>query len=445
MTIVIPENVQYLMHRLQQAGYHAYAVGGCIRDTLLHQTPEDWDICTSALPQETLDTLQLPNIIENGLKHGTVTVRYHGENYEITTFRTDGSYTDNRRPSSVTFVTDVREDLRRRDFTINALAYNDTEGLLDCFGGAEDLQQKVIRCVGNPDERFQEDGLRIMRALRFASRFGFRIEEQTAAAIHRNKELLHHISAERINAELNKLLLGDSAEEILMTFPDVIAVFIPEIEPMIGFDQKNPHHAYDVWTHTVKVIAHTPKDKVLRLAALLHDIGKPNTFTVDEQGIGHFYGHPAESQRLAGIILKRLKYDNNTIQQVKQLVGLHDRYPALKAASVRRLLSETGDTLMPQLIRLQRADCQAKDVSAAEKADVYFDQLSALCDEIMKTSTAYTLKMLAVNGQDLKAIGIKNGKDIGRILQLLLEDVIDGTLPNEKELLLKKAKTLLAE
>ena len=359
--------------------------------------------------------------------------------------RTDGSYTDNRRPSSVTFVTDVREDLRRRDFTINALAYNDTEGLLDCFGGAEDLQQKVIRCVGNPDERFQEDGLRIMRALRFASRFGFRIEEQTAAAIHRNKELLHHISAERINAELNKLLLGDSAEEILMTFPDVIAVFIPEIDPMIGFDQKNPHHAYDVWTHTVKVIAHTPKDKVLRLAALLHDIGKPNTFTVDEQGIGHFYGHPAESQRLAGIILKRLKYDNNTIQQVKQLVGLHDRYPALKAASVRRLLSETGDTLMPQLIRLQRADCQAKDVSAAEKADVYFDQLSAFCDEIMKTSTAYTLKMLAVNGQDLKAIGIKNGKDIGRILHLLLEDVIDGTLPNEKELLLKKAKTLLAE
>ena len=438
--IIMPEDVQALIHRLQQAGYRAYAVGGCVRDSILQKEPEDWDICTSALPQQTLAVLQLSNIIENGLKHGTVTVRYHQQNYEITTFRTDGVYTDNRRPSSVTFVTDVREDLRRRDFTVNALAYNEEEGMLDYFGGVEDIQHRQLRCVGVPDERFQEDGLRIMRALRFASRDGFHIEQATADAIHRNAGLLRNIAIERINSELNKLLVGDNVEEILTEFPDVLAVVIPELTPLFGFEQHNPHHALDAWQHTVKVVALTPKDKCLRLAALFHDIGKPDTFTMDEQGIGHFYGHPQRSEALTNTILRRMRYDNDTIAQVTKLVALHDRHPSLTARSVRRFLSETGDTLLPALLQLQRADAYAKGIPVDEETAAYFDKLAALCEQEMKAPTAYTLKMLAVNGNDLMAIGIQSGVQVGRILHALLEGVIDGELVNDKAVLLQAAR-----
>ena len=441
-SVSIPSDVAYLMRKLHDAGYQAYAVGGCIRDTLMNKQPDDWDICTSALPQQTLDVLQLPNIIENGLKHGTVTVRWHGANYEITTFRTEGAYIDNRRPSYVTFVSDVKEDLRRRDFTINALAYNEEEGLLDFFDGIDDIRHGIIRCVGNPDERFQEDGLRIMRALRFAARFGFQIEKETAAAIHRNAALLNNISAERIQTELNKMLLGDGVEAVLSEFADIIAIVIPEIQPMFGFDSGNPcDTCYDVWQHTVKVIADTPKEKTLRLAALLHDIGKPNTFTADSENADLFYGHQEEGERLSEIILRRLKYDNHTIAQVKALVRLHDYHPELTEKAVRRFLNQTGEELLPLLIALQKADCYAKGVPAAQEMTAYFDRLQRLCEKEMCTSTAYTLKMLAVNGNDLMALGIR-GREVGNILQQLLEGVMDGNWPNEKAILLRQAEIL---
>ncbi len=442
--IDIPESVRYLISRLQQNGYRAYAVGGCVRDSLLQKTPDDWDICTSALPQQTLDTLQMPNIIENGLRHGTVTIRYQGQNYEITTFRTDGAYVDNRRPSSVTFVADVKEDLLRRDFTINALAYNDQEGLIDYFNGREDLQQGIIRCVGNADERFQEDGLRIMRALRFASRFGFHIASDTAAAIHRNAELLKNISAERIHSELDKLLIGQNAEAVLSEFSDVLAVVIPEITPMIGFDQRNPHHAFDVWTHTVKAVANTPPERILRLAALFHDIGKPSAFTLDEKGVGHFKRHAFLGEEITHTVLRRLRYDNRTIAQVSQLVLLHDDHPSLKNKSVRRFLSKTGENLWRELLQLQKADFNAKGVPVTEEAAAYFDKLYALCVEEASSQTAYTLKRLAVNGKDLIALGIKDGMLIGQILSELLECVIEGTLTNEREILLEKAREIAA-
>ena len=441
-TIFVPQDVRYLIHRLQQAGHRAYAVGGCVRDTILHKTPDDWDICTSARPEQTLAALDLPNIIENGLKHGTVTVRYHDTNYEITTFRTDGVYADHRRPSSVTFVQNVREDLRRRDFTVNALAYNEEEGLIDYFGGIEDIENRVLRCVGDPDERFQEDGLRIMRALRFASRDGFQIEEQTAAALRRNAHLLKNIAMERITTEFNKLLTGDHVEPILTAFASVLAVVIPEIQPMIGFEQHNPHHALDVWQHTVKAVVGVPPEKRLRLAAFLHDIGKPSTFTRDEQGIGHFYGHPSVGEQMTQDILRRMRYDNETIAHVAKLVALHNRHPSLTEKSVRRLLHAVGDRLLPDLLRLQWADAHAKGLPVETETEAYFEQLKALCEKEMHSTTAYTLKMLAVNGNDLMAVGIPKGTQLGRILNALLEDVMEGTLPNEKDVLLSAALEL---
>jgi len=437
LRIEIPENVNDIIQKLRQSGYQAYAVGGCIRDSLMSLLPDDWDICTSALPQQTLEVLQLPNIIENGMKHGTVTVRYHGENYEITTFRKDGQYTDHRRPSSVTFVNEIKEDLSRRDFTINALAYNEEEGLQDYFEGYQDIQRRILRCVGNPDERFQEDGLRIMRALRFAARFELTIEPLTAEAIHRNKALLKNISAERINTEFTKLLLSVGVEKILTEYADVIAEFIPEIKPMIGFEQKNPHHVYDVWSHTVKVVSFSPEDKVLRLAAFFHDIGKPYTFTKSEDGTGHFHGHPEVSAEMSSFIMKRLRYDNHTIAAVRNLVRVHDKRPPLEKKSVRRLLRDIGETMYLPLTELKRADAKAQNPDKLPEKLEYVDELERMLQEEIHSQSAYALRQLAVNGGDLKEAGITDGKEIGRMLQELLELVIEEKVPNERNALLK--------
>ena len=437
--IKMPENAKGIIDKLRTCGYDAYAVGGCIRDSIMGKIPYDWDICTSALPEEVLKVLGERNIIENGLKHGTVTVHIDGENYEITTFRTDGQYLDNRHPENVTFVRELKEDLSRRDFTMNSLAYNYSEGLIDIFGGRDDINNSIIRCVGDPDKRFGEDALRILRALRFSSQLGFSIEEKTSASIHKNAELLKNISAERIMSEFTKILMGKNVEDVLMNYKDVIAVFIPEIKPMFGFEQHNPHHVYDVWQHTVKSVACVKNERILRLTAFFHDIGKPKTFTVDSGGKGHFHGHPEVSDRMADDILKRLKTDNNTIATVRLLIKLHDLRPKADEKNVRRLMYETGKENYPLLMDIKRADALAQNPEMHGYKLEYIAQLENIYKQELEKKSAFNLKTLAVNGRDIINTGVRDGRTIGMILEYLLDRVIDGDIENDKQLLLDKA------
>ena len=437
--IKMPENAKGIIDKLRTCGYDAYAVGGCIRDSIMGKIPYDWDICTSALPEEVLEVLGERNIIENGLKHGTVTVHIDGENYEITTFRTDGQYLDNRHPENVTFVRELKEDLSRRDFTMNSLAYNYSEGLIDIFGGRDDINNSIIRCVGDPDKRFGEDALRILRALRFSSQLGFSIEEKTSASIHKNAELLKNISAERIMSEFTKILMGKNVEDVLMNYKDVIAVFIPEIKPMFGFEQHNPHHVYDVWQHTVKSVACVKNERILRLTAFFHDIGKPKAFTVDSGGKGHFHGHPEVSDRMADDILKRLKTDNNTIATVRLLIKLHDLRPKADEKNVRRLMYETGKENYPLLMDIKRADALAQNPEMHGYKLEYITQLENIYKQELEKKSAFNLKTLAVNGRDIINTGVRDGRTIGMILEYLLDRVIDGDIENDKQLLLDKA------
>ena len=437
--IKMPENAKGIIDKMRTCGYDAYAVGGCIRDSIMGKIPYDWDICTSALPEEVLEVLGERNIIENGLKHGTVTVHIDGENYEITTFRTDGQYLDNRHPENVTFVRELKEDLSRRDFTMNSLAYNYSEGLIDIFGGRDDINNSIIRCVGDPDKRFGEDALRILRALRFSSQLGFSIEEKTSASIHKNAELLKNISAERIMSEFTKILMGKNVEDVLMNYKDVIAVFIPEIKPMFGFEQHNPHHVYDVWQHTVKSVACVKNERILRLTAFFHDIGKPKTFTVDSGGKGHFHGHPEVSDRMADDILKRLKTDNNTIATVRLLIKLHDLRPKADEKNVRRLMYETGKENYPLLMDIKRADALAQNPEMHGYKLEYIAQLENIYKQELEKKSAFNLKTLAVNGRDIINTGVRDGRTIGMILEYLLDRVIDGDIENDKQLLLDKA------
>ena len=437
--IKMPENAKGIIDKLRTCGYDAYAVGGCIRDSIMGKIPYDWDICTSALPEEVLEVLGERNIIENGLKHGTVTVHIDGENYEITTFRTDGQYLDNRHPENVTFVRELKEDLSRRDFTMNSLAYNYSEGLIDIFGGRDDINNSIIRCVGDPDKRFGEDALRILRALRFSSQLGFSIEEKTSASIHKNAELLKNISAERIMSEFTKILMGKNVEDVLMNYKDVIAVFIPEIKPMFGFEQHNPHHVYDVWQHTVKSVACVKNERILRLTAFFHDIGKPKTFTVDSGGKGHFHGHSEVSDRMADDILKRLKTDNNTIATVRLLIKLHDLRPKADEKNVRRLMYETGKENYPLLMDIKRADALAQNPEMHGYKLEYIAQLENIYKQELEKKSAFNLKTLAVNGRDIINTGVRDGRTIGMILEYLLDRVIDGDIENDKQLLLDKA------
>lgn len=442
MKINLPCGVQTIISKLAQKGYNSYAVGGCIRDSIMNKTPSDWDICTSSMPEETLSALGKNNIIKNGLKHGTVTVRFDGISYEITTFRVDGEYTDNRHPNNVKFVRNLKDDLARRDFTINAMAYNDSDGLCDYYGGLDDIKNKIIRCVGDPDKRFYEDGLRIMRALRFAAVLGFDIEKDTAESIHRCCGLLKNISAERIMSEFSKLIVGQNAEKILLEYSDVFCVFIPEIRQMIGFKQKNPHHIYDVWTHTVKAVVNTPPEKIIRLSALFHDIGKPKTFFVDKKGIGHFYGHPKVSADLTHKILRRLKCDNKTLEQVTTLVKMHDVMIIPEPKYVRRVLAKIGTEMFRKLLYIKRADSLAQNPSTLPEKTEYLRKLESVYnDEINKTED-FSLKSLAINGNDLIEIGITDGKQIGDCLKKLFSMIIDGTLKNEKTVLLETAKKI---
>jgi tRNA nucleotidyltransferase (CCA-adding enzyme) len=424
----------------------AYIVGGCVRDSILNKTPHDWDICTSVRPGVVLSILAEHGIktFETGLQHGTVTAVIGDESYEITTFRTDGEYSDNRRPDRVEFIADICEDLSRRDFTINAMAYNESDGVIDPWHGHEDLLNGVIRCVRNPDDRFREDALRIMRALRFAATYGFKIEEKAAAAIHRNKELLKNISAERIQSELTKMLCGKGVLDILLEYKDVMAVIIPELEPCIGFDQNNPYHIYDVYDHIAHAVAnYKGNDISIKMALLLHDIGKPESYVVVDFGGGHFYGHSVPSMRITKDAMARLRFDNKTRDEVVDLVLYHDAdiYPG--ARSVRRWLNLIGPDMLDKLIFVKIADLEAhSDMNKSSRRDRTLGIRLVMKDVIAKAQ-CFTLKDLAISGNDILSLGVEEGPRIGKILNYLLGEVLDGTLENIHEILVEEAKRYL--
>jgi len=440
--MTLPTDVADLIRILESAGFPAYAVGGCVRDSLLGRTPHDWDLCTAALPEEMLSLFSGEKIAETGLKHGTLTVIRNHIPYEITTFRTDGIYTDHRRPDSVSFVREIREDLSRRDFTVNAMAYSPRSGLVDLFGGCEDLEKRVIRCVGDPDARFGEDALRILRALRFAAVYDFFLDPETDRAVHARREDLRRVAAERIRAELVKLLCAPAAGRILRAYPDVMAVMIPDIAPMIGYDQRNHHHHFDLWEHTVRAVENVPPEEDLRLAMLLHDTGKPGTCTLDDKGEAHYFGHQALSAEIAARVTENLRCSTAQREHVILLVKNHDiplrtrdGAPATDRRFLLRRLNRFGEEDLRALIQIHRADRIATGYSLPEREDLRMRQRLDALDALLAEKPCYTLKDLAVNGRDLTALGLK-GPEVGKALERLLSDVMDGSLPNEKQALL---------
>lgn len=436
--LTLPSQVHTALDRLTAAGWEAYVVGGAVRDALRGCAAGDWDITTNAEPAQVERVFAGERLIETGLRHGTVTVLLDGLPLEITTYRVDGDYTDHRRPDAVRFTRSLREDLLRRDFTMNALAYNPRTGLVDVCGGAEDIARGVVRCVGEPDCRFQEDGLRILRALRFASVLGFQIAPETAAAIHRNRALLQYLAAERVRSELTKLLCGQNVGAVLREFSDVLAVPIPELTPMFGFPQHNPHHDKDVWDHTIAVIESITPEPVLRWAALLHDIGKPSCFSLAEDGIGHFFGHSDQSTSMAESILSRLRFDNASKEQIVRLVRYHDMPITADRKPIKRLLSKHGEDATRQLIELHKADTLGQSAICRHRIAI-FEEVSQMINEILQEESCFTLKDLAVNGHDMMTLGFQ-GPTIGRVLQECLDAVLDEQIPNEHEALMAFAK-----
>ncbi len=438
MRINLPPSVEQIIDMLAQAGYAAYAVGGCVRDALLEKIPHDWDICTAATPDEMKQVFSEYRVLDTGLQHGTLTVLLDNDQYEITTFRVDGAYSDGRRPDSVAFVTNVEADLGRRDFTVNAMAYNPRFGLIDPFGGQQDLLGNIIRCVGDPDARFHEDGLRIMRAIRFASVLGFGIQRDTGNSIHRNKALLDRIAKERIHVELSKLLMGDGAKDMLLAYSDVLSQIIPQVGTCIEFEQNNPHHKFPVWEHTAEAVSCAPKDLVVRLTMLLHDIGKPESFTADDAGTGHFYGHADIGAEMAKLILRNLKYDNDTIKSVASLVQHHDVFIAPTARSVRRWLNKLGNQRFAQLLEVKRADAKAQ--ANPEEKLAAIDILEEKFQEVMEQQQCFTFKDLAVDGHDIMELGIAQGHQVGEALRFALDQVMEDRVPNEKGAIIRLLK-----
>ena len=434
----IPEFVKNLLCTLESAGHQAWCVGGCVRDLRLGRTPVDWDVTSSALPEETM-ALFGERAVPTGLKHGTVTVRTEDQPVEVTTFRKDGAYRDHRRPETVTFTDSLEEDLRRRDFTVNAMALDLRGTFRDPFGGLGDLERGILRCVGEPERRFHEDALRILRGLRFSACLGFVLEEKTASAIREKKELLRDIAPERVWAELSRLLTGRWADEVLRAYPEVVGVFWPDLLPMIGFDQRTRHHCYDVWEHTLHALAAVEPDVVLRCTMLLHDVGKPEMFTLDDRGRGHFKGHPARSAALAEDMLRRLRVDNATRETVVRLVEWHDRNIPRTDQGLRRALRDLGEADLRRLLAVKRADNQAQ---AHQDLLGEIDKAEAILDRLLAEGACVSLGQLAVRGGDLAALGLR-GPAIGRMLDLLLDRVVDGDVPNEREILLKTAAGLL--
>ena len=428
----LPEQVRDVMARLEAAGHQAWCVGGGVRDLLLGRDPGDWDVATSARPEDVL-ALFGAGALPTGLKHGTVTVG-GGRGVEVTTFRRDGDYLDNRHPDHVTFTDSLEEDLSRRDFTVNAMAVDLRGTLRDPFGGRADLSAGVLRAVGDPERRFREDALRIMRGLRFAAKLGFAIEPETAAAMDRCRELLGNIAPERIHGEMTGLLCGPWAAEVLLGYPRILAVFLPEIVPCVGFDQRSPYHCYDVWEHTARSVAAVPPQPVLRWTMLLHDLGKPETFSLGEDGRGHFYGHWRESVKKAEAVMDRLRFDNHSRRQILTLVERHDCELAFSERSVRRNLARYGEETLRLLLAVKRGDNLAQAPACRDRQRL-IDQWEALLDLVIAQGSCFSLGQLAVRGGDLTALGLR-GPAVGETLRELLELVIEEALPNDREALM---------
>lgn len=434
MQIELPVKVRMIIQKLEEAGYEAYVVGGCVRDSLLGRTPDDWDITTSANPYQVKQIFN--RTIDTGIQHGTVTVMMDKEGFEVTTYRIDGEYEDSRHPKEVIFTQNLVEDLKRRDFTINAMAYNDRSGIVDIFGGMEDLQKGIICCVGVAKERFTEDALRIMRAVRFSAQLGYEIEENTKQAIVALAPNLKHISAERIQTELVKLVVSPHPDYLRMAYDlGITREILPELDAAFETTQNNPHHIYTVGEHQLQCMKQIRAEKSLRLAALLHDIGKPKTKETDENGIDHFHGHPAVGEEMAAGILRRLKFDNDTITKVRKYVRYHDYSIDTTPKAVRRAINKIGEEYFPQVLEIKRADILAQSLYQREEKEAHLVKVEQLYQEILAKNQCVSLKTLAITGKDLMGMGVPQGKEIGVILQKLLEDVMEQPEHNTKEYL----------
>lgn len=444
--IKLPQEAKRIINTLTAASYEAYAVGGCVRDSILGRQPEDWDITTSATPEQVKSLFS--RTIDTGLQHGTVTVLLNGESFEVTTFRIDGKYEDSRHPKEVVFTPSLEEDLKRRDLTINAMAYNDSRGLVDIYGGMEDIRRKVIRCVGNPCERFNEDALRILRAIRFSAQLGYSIDSETRDAVRRLAPNLKNISAERIQVELIKLMTSPHPDYLREAyFCGVTKVFFPEFDLAMETQQNHPHHCYSVGEHILHSLLEVEPDKVLRLTMLFHDIGKPAVITKDQSGITHFHGHAEVSADMARQIMRRLKFDNDTCNMVCKLVLHHDCgdnvEPDLRV--VRRSVSKIGEDAFPALFLIKRADILAQsDYLRKEKLD-HLKHLQELYQEFQDKKQCVSLKDLAITGTDLLGLGMKPGREVGDVLNRLLEQVLEDAEHNTKEYLLDQAKKMISE
>lgn len=439
-----PTAVLEVMERLESAGFQAWCVGGCVRDSLLGKTPFDWDVATSALPQETKACFAGERLIEVGMIHGTVAVvGKEGHPIEITTFRTDGGYTDGRHPDSVTFSPSLEADLSRRDFTVNAMAYHPKRGLVDLFGGREDLKQGVLRCVGDPVKRFSEDALRILRCLRFSSQLGFEIEVQTREAVWKTKDLLLELSHERVREELTKLLCGKDAAKVLREYGTVVFTVLPELAPMAGCTQETPYHCFDVWEHTLRALSHAPQEPELRWAALLHDAGKPEKKTFSPDGVAHFYGHPPESGRIARKVLSRLRFSNREIEWISTLVDHHEDGLPMKEKHLKKLLGQYGECFVFQLLDLMESDMSAKAPGVFQRRLPDLEESRTLARTILARGDCLTLQDMALDGEGLKALGVPSGPRMGELLHRLLESVWEETVPNRKEALEAFARRLI--
>ena len=435
--MILPSYVKNCIDTLEAAGFAAYAVGGCVRDSLLGREPSDYDLCTAALPEQTEAVFSGCRLVLAGKKHGTVGVVTGGGVVEITTFRTEGAYLDNRHPEWVEFVEDVTGDLARRDFTVNAMAYSPTRGFADPFGGREDLKNHILRAVGDPEQRFREDSLRILRGARFAAKYGLSPDPDTEQAMFALTALLDNLARERVFDELCKLLKVSTAADLLR-FAPIVTAAIPELAPCVGFDQHNPHHLYDIFEHTARVVEAVPPIPALRWAALLHDAGKPGCFTREENGRGHFYGHPKVSAQLADTVLRRLKAPTALREDVVFLCDRHMVTLEPDRKHLTRRLSRHGAQRVRLLLALQRADLWATGTRTEEDL-AFFREASAILEALLAENRCLKIKDLAVNGHDLMALGL-TGRAVGQTLQSLLDTVLDERLPNEKEALLRAAE-----
>ena len=445
MTMDMPKNVDTAINLLQSAGFEAYAVGGCVRDSLLGKTPNDWDITTSAKPEDMKSVFADFHCIDTGIKHGTVTVVIDGEPLEITTFRLDGEYEDNRHPKSVTFTSNLGADLGRRDFTVNAMAYSKKTGTVDLFGGQNDLKNGIIRCVGDPDRRFNEDALRILRALRFASALDFEIEEKTAQSLLKNRALLGNISEERIAKELLKLVCGKGAKRILTDFAPVLFEILPELQPMYKNSHDNPHHCYDIYEHTLIAVESIDPEPTLRFSMLLHDCGKPAVKKFDENGVAHFYGHQRISAEISAQILARLKVSNKFRDEILFLVSNHDRWELYEnTEKMPRYLSKFGLDGVLNLLKVMRADVLAQSPEYRYRLDQIADA-EETAKNLAAQKPCLSLSELQINGRTLMDIGIPQGRKLGAVLAQLLDEVIDGVTKNTQEALTTRAREIYSE